>query len=145
MAADEHQSQTVVGNFLLRKNRLVRRYAVAVHRTNNFSLFALKDFPAPDDIQREVARSAHDPGGRILWNSVKRPGLQRARQRFLDDIFSEIEVLNSEYSRQRRDHLSRLVTKKVFHQLGHAVRFLHNGFQGHRFCHTLRAHKNNKL
>jgi hypothetical protein len=49
---------------------------------------------------------ARDPGS---------PCLQRARQRFLHDILSQTEVFDAEYSRQRRHHLSRLMTKKMLH------------------------------
>ena len=50
-------------------------------------MLVLEHPSAPDDIQRQVARRAHDPGGRILRHSIKRPGLQSTRQRFLDNVF----------------------------------------------------------
>ena len=130
MATYEHHSQTVVTNFLSRKNRLVRRDSLAIHQMNHFSLFALEDLSAPDDIQREVARRAHDPRGRIFWNPVKRPGLQRACQRLLDHVFSQAEMFDSEDSRQDRNHLSRLVTEKMFHDARNFFWFLDNIFQG---------------
>ena len=99
MTAHKHQPQAVITNFVLRKNRLIRCGTLAIHQTNNFCLLVLEDLPAPHDIQREIARRAHDPGRRILRHSIKRPGLQRARQRFLHDIFSETEMFDSENSR----------------------------------------------
>jgi len=52
-------------------------------------------------------------------------------------------MLDSEDLRQRRDHLSRLMTEKMFHQLGHLLWILNGSFQGHRFCHTPKANKDN--
>jgi hypothetical protein len=129
MTADEHQSQTVVTNFLFWKNWLLRCSTFAVHRTNNFSLFLLEHLPASHDIQREVSGSAHDPCGRVFRNSIKGPGLQRPGQRFLDHVFGQIEMLYSKNPRQDGDHLSRLATEKVLNQLGHFLRLLDNSFQ----------------
>src|SRR4029453_9369762 len=145
MTAHKHQSQTVVTNFLFRKNRLIHRASLAIHRMNNFRLLDMEHLSTSDDIQRQVSRCAHDPGGRILRNSIKRPGLQRARQRFLDHVFCEGEMLDSEDLCQSRDHLSSLTTKKMFHQLGHLLWILNRSFQRHRFCHTLKTRKDNRV
>ena len=79
--------------------------------------FDAKDFVAPDQIEGEIFRHLRDPRRRIFRDSVIGPDLQRPRQRFLHHVFGPIQVFEAENPRQRRDHLSRLVTKKMLHHL----------------------------
>jgi hypothetical protein len=90
---------------------------------NDFRFLFPEDFLAPDHIEREVSRSPHDPRGRIFRNAVKRPGLQRAGQRFLNYIFGQGEMFDPENPRQDGHHLSRLMTEKMFHYLGYFPRW----------------------
>src|SRR5438445_352344 len=83
-----------------------------------FGLLVAEDLLAADHVQRQVSRSPHDPGGRVLRNAVKRPGLQRSGQRFLDHVFGQAQMLDAENSRQRRHQLSALVTEQVLHYVG---------------------------
>jgi len=54
-------------------------------------------------------------------------------------------MFDAKDSGENGNHLRPLVAKKMFDKLRHAIRFWHNGFQRHHFCHTLKAHKDNKL
>ncbi len=133
MAAHEHHPQTVVGDFLLGEDRRVRRGTRPIHQADDFSFLVAKNFFAPDHIQREVAGSAHDPGGRIFRNAVKRPGLQRPGERFLNHVFSQAEMFDAENPRQGGHHLSRFMTEKMFHHVRNAgwfqlkiVRLIHS-------------------
>jgi hypothetical protein len=77
--------------------------------------FVAEDFVPPDQIERQIFRHLRDPGGRIFRDAVVGPGLQRLGQGFLHHVFGAVEVFDAENSRQRRDHLSRFVTEKMFH------------------------------
>ena len=73
-----------------------------------------------DDVEREIAGRAHDPSGRIFRDPAVWPRLQRARQRFLHHVFSQVQMLDPENAGQRRHHFSRLMTEKMLDQLRHA-------------------------
>ena len=123
MAAHEHHPQTVVRKFLVGENRNVGRGALSLHQPDDFTFLVAEDFLAPDHIQRQVAGSPHNPRGRIFRNAVKRPGLQRSGQHFLDHVLGQGEVLDAENPRQGGDHLSRLMPEKMLHHLGHFLRW----------------------
>src|SRR5437762_10997535 len=123
MAAHEHHPQTVVREFLVGENRHVGRGALSLHQPDEFGFLVAENLFAPDHIQRQVAGSPHDPRGRIFRNAVKRPRLQRSGQRFLNHVFGQAEVLDAENPRQGGHHLSRLMTEKMFHHLGHFLRW----------------------
>ncbi len=89
MTANKHQSQTIIDNFGVGKNRFVRLSFAGVHQSNDFRPFALEQLATPNNVQRQIARGAHDPGRRIPGHAIKRPGLQGARQRFLHDVLGE--------------------------------------------------------
>ena len=109
MAADEHHAQAVVGDFLVGEQRLrPARGFGAIHQADDFGFLVAENFLAADDVEREVAGGAHDPGGGILRHAVERPGLQRAGERFLDHVFGEGEMFDAENPGQDGHHLSRL-------------------------------------
>ena len=122
MAAHKHQPQAVVGDLLVTKNRLVRAGHGPLHHADNIILLVVKHLLAPHHVERQVARRAHDPGGRILRHAAERPRLQGPGERLLHHVLRKAEVFDPEDARQRRDHLARLMTEKMVHHLGHISR-----------------------
>jgi hypothetical protein len=45
--------------------------------------------------------------------------LQRPRERFLNDVFREIEMFDAKDSGENGNHFRPLVTKKMFHYAGY--------------------------
>jgi len=128
MTAHEHHAQPVVGNLMPGKGRRIRRrIGLRLDQARHFCLLVAEYFFAPDDIQREIARSPHDPRGGILRHAVERPRLQRPRQRFLHDVLREGQMFDAENPRQRRHHLSAFMTEKMLHHLGNFPWFLAGG------------------
>ncbi len=123
MATHEHHPQPVVRNFLFREARRLRRGAGLFHQMDDLRFPVAENLFTPDCIYSEVAGSPHNPCGRIFGNSIKRPGLQRPGQGFLDHIFGQAQMFNPENPGQRGDHLSPLMTEKMFHHLGHFSRW----------------------
>src|SRR5215469_3782622 len=121
VGAHEHHSQSIIRDFVLGKNWGFRRSAVAFDLPRDFRCFCTKNFITPDYVEREIARRAHDPRGRIFRNAPIWPGLQSARQRFLNYIFCQSEMFDAEYSRQRSDHRSRLMTEKMFDECRYSL------------------------
>lgn len=81
---------------------------------DNFRFFLAEYFLATDEIEREIARGTHDPCGWIIWHTIERPCLQRSRECFLQDVFSQAEVFDAENTRQNRHQLSGFVAEEMF-------------------------------
>src|SRR4029077_11782363 len=59
----------------------------------------------------------------------ERPGLQCPRERFLNNVFREVEMFDAEDSGENGNHLRPLMAKKMFHYAGYFRRLLDNFFQ----------------
>ena len=70
-------------------------------------------------VQSQVSRYAHDPGRRILRNSIVGPCLQGLDESLLDDILRKLKTLEPKNSRQGRDHLSPFAPEEMLHHLRH--------------------------
>src|SRR5438034_5387136 len=55
VTAYEHHPQSVVGNFVFRKNCSFRCVSVTLHQSRDFGFFRTENFFASDDVEREIA------------------------------------------------------------------------------------------
>src|SRR6185437_5851128 len=94
-----------------------RRFG-AVHEADDFGFLVAKGFLAADDVEGEVAGGAHDPRGGILRDAVERPGLEGAREGFLDDVFGEVEVFHAENAGEGRDHFRAFMAEQMLDDPG---------------------------
>src|SRR5207248_5495623 len=70
----------------------------------------------------------------IFRDSIARPGLQRPRERFLNNIFRKIEMLDAKDSGENGNHFRPLVAKKMFHYAGYLRWYLDSIFQEQFRC-----------
>ena len=123
MAAREHQPQPAVSDFAFKNGRFARHGIgrPLLHERDDLRFLVVKKFFAPDQIEREVLCRLRKPRGRIFWNPGVGPRPQRPDERFLDDIFSQLQSIDPKNPSENRDQLSRLVTKQVVGQARNLV------------------------
>ena len=107
MTTGKHQSQPVILDFTFEQRRVVlpTRRALLDKRDDR-GLLCVENLFAPEQIEREIFCGLGEPCRWIFWNTVVRPGLECAHQRFLNDIFGHLQPLNPKQACQDRDELA---------------------------------------
>ncbi len=120
VAAGEHHTQLVVGQRAV--EHLAGRLGGVGHvlqRGGQLVLLAVQGALAADDVQRMVPGHTHQPSRGIVGDAVVGPLAQRLEQRFLHDVFGQLQALGPEDTRQGGDHLPRLVAEQVVYEPRH--------------------------
>src|SRR5262249_17087260 len=117
MTANKHHSQAVILDFLSERRRPVGGGIVLFQQTDHFGFLVANNLLPSNVVNREILRDLHDPGSRILRNSVVRPSLERPGKRFLDQILRQVETINPKNARQPGNQLSPFMPEKMFHYL----------------------------
>jgi hypothetical protein len=65
----------------------------------------------PQDIDRAVLSSGHEPGGWIFRHPTNLPHFERTAEGVLHDIFCQRKIVRSKDARQRGDHPPRFMAK----------------------------------
>jgi len=71
----------------------------------------------PQHVERAIARDAKQPAAGVLRHAGVRPLLQRLEQRFLHDLFRQLEVRRTENAREPGNQLSRVTAEQMVDQL----------------------------
>src|SRR6185503_7296560 len=73
--------------------------------------------PAPDGVDRLVARDGDQPAARLVGRALGRPAREGGGERVLDRLLGEVEVAVGHADR-RREHAGALVAKYGFDRRG---------------------------
>ena len=74
MTTHKHHPQSIVGDFMLRKNRSDRCGLTALYQARDLGFFRAENLFPPDHVEREISRRSHDPRRRIFRNPAVWPG-----------------------------------------------------------------------
>jgi hypothetical protein len=125
LAAGKHHAQLLVAHDSGRK-RLVqqgRQLLLGVERAAQLRRERSRRALAPQAIQRAVLRRRHQPPGRVVGYALRLPRFQGAAQGVLHHVFRELQLVQSEQARERRDHARRLASEQVlFEVVRHGAR-----------------------
>ena len=119
MTAGKHHPELLVANRVGGK-RLVdhgRQRPLGLEQPAHLGREGARPAFAPHDVEGAVLRRRHEPRRRVLRNPADLPHFQRAKERVLDDVFGERQVVHSEDSRERGDHAPRLAPEKMIVQI----------------------------
>ena len=118
VTACENQPQPIVLEFGFELSGIVSAGfgRPLLERRDDRRLFIVEELFAPDQIQREVLRGLREPRRGIFRNAVIRPRLERPDERFLHDVFRQLQALDAEDARQHRHEFARFGAEEVVRQ-----------------------------
>src|SRR5436190_23034369 len=116
MTASEDHSELIVFNLRVGKEfSAFGSVCRPLELRRDFVLFFPKDRLPSQNIQGAILSDLQDPGRRVFRNIAIGPLLQSFHHRVLNNVFSELKVVEPENSGKSRNHSSGFMTKEIIY------------------------------